>query len=63
MECPFGVFLEMEQEMNVKIKKAGLRTIEMSCHDRGRLDGSSKVPPVRQGIKDLLVIIRERFRE
>lgn len=54
---------EMEQEMNVKIKKAGLRVIEIPCADRGRLTGSSKVPIWKQGLKDLITIIRERFRD
>ena len=55
---------EMEQEMNVKIKKAGLRVIEVPCsNNRGRITGGSKVAIWRQGLKDLLTIIRERFRD
>lgn len=53
---------EMEQEMNVKIKKAGLKVIEVSCHDCGRLSGGSKVSAYKQGLKDLLTIVVERFR-
>lgn len=53
---------EMEQEMSVKIKKAGLRVIEVPCSDRGRLSGDSKVFDLRQGLKDLITIIQERFR-
>ncbi len=52
---------QMEQEMNVKIKKAGLRVIEVPCQDRGRLGGTSKTQDLRQGLIDLIIIIRERF--
>jgi glycosyltransferase involved in cell wall biosynthesis len=52
----------MEQEMNVKIKQAGFKVIEVSCIDNGRRDGDSKVGPIKQGLLDWLVIIRERFR-
>ncbi len=53
---------QMEQEMNVKIKKAGLKVIEVPCHDRGRLGGASKTQDLKQGLVDLITIIRERFR-
>jgi glycosyltransferase involved in cell wall biosynthesis len=53
---------EMEQEMNVKIKKAGLKVTEVPCNDMGRLGGSSKVSNLKQGLKDLTIILRERFR-
>lgn len=53
---------EMEQEMNVKIKKVGLKVAEVPCHDGGRLSGNSKTQDLRQGIKDLITIISERFR-
>ena len=52
---------EMEQEMNVRIKKAGLRVIEVACPDKGRLDGTSKTKGLQQGLKDWFIIIRERF--
>jgi len=52
---------EMEQEMNVKIRRAGLRVTEVACSDRGRLGGSSKTKDVRQGFKDLMTIVRECF--
>lgn len=54
---------EMEQEMNVRIKKTGLKVIEVQCHDIGRIKGISKTQAVKQGIIDLLIIIRERFRD
>jgi glycosyltransferase involved in cell wall biosynthesis len=55
---------ELEQELNIKVKKAGLRVIEVPCsNNRGRITGGSKVSIWRQGLKDLLTIIRERFRD
>jgi glycosyltransferase involved in cell wall biosynthesis len=52
----------MEQEMNVKIKKTGLKVIEIGCHDNGRRGGVSKTKAIKQGFIDLFTIIRERFR-
>ncbi|MBN1644255.1 MAG: glycosyltransferase family 2 protein [Dehalococcoidales bacterium] len=52
----------MEQEMNVKIKKVGLKVIEIACIDRGRIGGTSKTKEVQQGLIDLFTIIRESFR-
>ena len=54
---------EMEQEMNVKVKKAGLKVIEVPYQDKGRVSGGSNVSDLKQGLKDLAVILRERFRE
>jgi glycosyltransferase involved in cell wall biosynthesis len=54
---------EMEQEMNVRIKKAGLKVVEVPYQDKGRLGGTSKAQDLKQGLKDLIVIIRERFRD
>jgi glycosyltransferase involved in cell wall biosynthesis len=53
---------DMEQEMNVKIKKTGLKVIEVACQDKGRHSGVSKTKAVKQGLIDLFTIIRERFR-
>ena len=53
---------EMEQEMNVKIKRAGLKVIEVPCQDQGRYGGTSKTQDLKQGLIDLITIIRERFR-
>lgn len=52
---------EMEQQMNVRTKKDGLRVVEVPCTDHGRHSGNSKTRDVRQGLRDLLIIIRERF--
>ncbi len=54
---------EMEQEMNVKIKKAGLKIIEVPCQAKERLGGTSKVQDLKQGLVDLITIVRERFHD
>ncbi|MEE8471075.1 MAG: glycosyltransferase family 2 protein [Dehalococcoidia bacterium] len=53
---------EMEQEMLVKVKRAELSVVEVEHHDAGRSNGVSKVADIRQGLVDLMVIIKERFR-
>ena len=53
---------EMEQEMNVRIIKAGLKVIEIPCQDRGRYSGISKTQDIKQGLKDLMTVVKERFR-
>lgn len=53
---------EMEQQMLVKAKKAGLKVAEVSHQDHGRLDSNSKVSATKQGFHDWFVVIRERFR-
>jgi len=53
----------MEQEMNVKIKKTGLKVIEIATQDKGRLAGNSKTIALKQGFIDLFTIVRERFRK
>jgi glycosyltransferase involved in cell wall biosynthesis len=54
---------EMEQEMNAKIKKTGLKVKEIACIDKGRNGGFSKVVSVKQGFRDFMVILKERFSE
>ncbi len=53
---------EMEQEMLVKAKKAGLKVTEVNHCSAGRLNGTSKVSDIKQGLLDWIVIIREWFR-
>jgi glycosyltransferase involved in cell wall biosynthesis len=53
---------EMEQEMLIKAKKAGLKVVEVYHNDSGRLGNSSKVSVVKQGLLDWMIIIRECFR-
>ena len=52
---------EMEQEVMVKAKKAGLKVIEVEHHDTGRLGSNSKVSGIKQGFTDLWIVIKERF--
>ncbi len=52
---------EMEQEMIVKVKKLGLKVIEVEQYDAGRLSSNSKVSGIKQGFTDLWIIIKERF--
>ncbi len=53
---------EMEQQMLVKVKKAGLKVAEVACHDPGRMGGVTKINDTKQGFIDWFTIIRERFR-
>ena len=52
---------EMEQEILVKAKKAGLKVTEVEYQTGGRLNGNSKVSDVKQGLTNLILIVRERF--
>ena len=52
---------EMEQEMMVKVKKLGLKVVEVEHHDAGRLGSNSKVSGVKQGLTDWWIIVRMRF--
>ena len=53
---------EMEQQMLIRAKKAGLKVIEVSHQDHGRLGSISKVSSIYQGCINMIIIIRERFR-
>ena len=52
---------EMEQEMLVKAKKAGLKVTEVNHYDAGRLGNTSKVSDIKQGLLDWMLIIMECF--
>jgi hypothetical protein len=54
---------QMEQEMLVKAKKAGLKVVEVIHDDAGRARGNSKVSGIKQGFIDLVVIMRESLRD
>ena len=54
---------EMEQELMVKVKKMGLKVVEVEHYDAGRLGNNSKVSGVKQGLTDWWVIVRERFSD
>jgi glycosyltransferase involved in cell wall biosynthesis len=52
---------EMEQELIAKASKTHLKIIEVEHHDTGRLNSTSKVSGLKQGLKDWIVIVKERF--
>lgn len=52
---------DYEPILHTKIKKAGLRVIEIPCKDNGRLSGKSKLPMATQGLKTAIAIIRQRL--
>ena len=52
----------MEQQMLVKVKKAGMKVAEVAHYDVGRIDGVSKISSIKQGFIDWFAIIRELFR-
>jgi glycosyltransferase involved in cell wall biosynthesis len=47
----------------IRGKKAGLRILEITTCDNGRLSGKSKLPSWRQGWEAFKSIIKERFRD
>lgn len=53
---------EMEQQMLVRARKAGMRIVEVPHASDGRIAGMSKVSGVKQGFIDWFVIIGERIR-
>jgi glycosyltransferase involved in cell wall biosynthesis len=53
---------EVETLINVRIAKAGLKVAEVPSVERERVYGVSKLHPVRDGLRVLRTIIRERFR-
>jgi len=54
---------EMEQQILAKAKKAKLKIAEVGHRDKGRLGSTSKVSVLKQGFRDLMIIIGERFHE
>lgn len=54
---------EMEQQILAKASKAKLKIVEVGHRDKGRLGDTSKVSVLTQGLRDLFVIVGERFRE
>lgn len=53
---------EVETLMNVRAAKAGLRVHEVPSHERCRIHGESNLHAVRDGIRVLKTILRERRR-
>jgi glycosyltransferase involved in cell wall biosynthesis len=55
-----GDFLD-EPTLNIRIKKAGLKVIEVPHVDPGRINGKGKNHTLKQGSRILKIILRERF--
>ena len=53
---------EVETLINVRVAKAGLKVVEVPSVERERLHGESKLNPVRDGLRVLRTIVRERTR-
>jgi glycosyltransferase involved in cell wall biosynthesis len=52
---------EVETLINVRVAKAGLSVTEVPSVERDRIHGTSKLRPVRDGLRVLRTILRERF--
>ncbi len=52
---------EIETEINIKAKKAGLKVIEVPSMEGKRLTGTSHLKCLRDGWRILMTILRERF--
>lgn len=53
---------EVETLINVRVAKAGLTVSEVPSVEQERIHGVSKLHPVRDGLRVLRTILRERFR-
>ena len=51
-----------EPLLNARVRKAGLKVVEVGHHDKGRTGGDTKQPSWRQGSGAIRTVIRERFR-
>lgn len=59
VDCPG---FEVETLINVRVAKLGLKVAEVPSFEGDRLHGISNLKPVRDGLRVLRVIVRERFR-
>lgn len=50
-----------EPFINCRVRKAGLKVIEVGCIDRGRISGETNAPSWRQGLISIKTILAERF--
>ena len=51
-----------EPLLNARVRKAGLKVLEVGHHDKGRIAGETKQPSLRQGFGAIRTVVRERFR-
>lgn len=52
---------EVETLINIRVAKLGLRVAEVPSFEASRLHGESNLRPVRDGLRVLRVVLRERF--
>ena len=53
---------EVETLINIRVHRAGLRTVEIPCFEAHRIHGTSNLHAVRDGLRILRTIVRERLR-
>ena len=51
-----------EPLLNARVRKAGLKVVEVGHHDKGRIAGETKQPSWQQGFGAVRTVISERFR-
>jgi glycosyltransferase involved in cell wall biosynthesis len=54
---------EVETLINVRVAKAGLSVVEVPSVEHERIHGVSKLHPIRDGVRVLRTILRERFKQ
>ncbi|MEV0589151.1 glycosyltransferase family 2 protein [Nonomuraea sp. NPDC050310] len=54
---------EVETLMNVRAAKAGLKVVEVPSHERCRIHGESNLRAIRDGMRVLRTILREKRRQ
>jgi glycosyltransferase involved in cell wall biosynthesis len=54
---------EVELLIDIRAHRAGLRTVEVPCFETHRIHGNSNLHALRDGLRCLRVIVRERFRD
>jgi glycosyltransferase involved in cell wall biosynthesis len=53
---------EVETLINIRVHRAGLKTVEIPCFEAHRIHGNSNLHALRDGFRILSVILRERMR-
>jgi glycosyltransferase involved in cell wall biosynthesis len=52
---------EIETLINIRIARAGLQVVEIGSFERDRIHGDSNLRPIRDGMRVMRTILRERF--
>jgi hypothetical protein len=58
IDCPG---FEIETLINIRIARAGMTVVEVPSFERRRIHGRSNLRPLRDGLRVLRTILRERF--